>query len=561
MSNVIQLFPSASDEGIEVVFGEDDAQGSVWDPTQGPPRSASVEAAHAASRFKIWMERTRAEKLRWADHDVATLVGNEVIRHELNAGSSFVLTVPDQTAYMVEGLTKTVFLLNERNPKFLAYLWYRYRVNPKEGMARMIAGTLQSLAFKQGWRREPRRHTFYDHKTGILRLSRYNGTVWALDGGALQVEDNGRYVFFADDDRGRDINFDLQVAPHGELIPTLTDLNFAPETPGGMSIEDQKRALTIWIFCTAFPDLMPTKPILLLEGAHGGGKTTAVRRIQRVIHGHVKPTITSAKREDDFAVQLLRSPVCLLDNLDKYIAWMEDQIAAYATGGEWSKRKLYSDDMEVSIKPHAFIAVSSRNPSSFRRPDIADRCIVLRLERRTASAPADVMDQSIEGHIDRLYGEWLFWLNEITARLMRDRIVADVDDMTVNAPVASAHRMADFARMAYIVGDVLGWTKADVARVLDALQREREAFAGESDPLPDLLDRWLTSPSNNGRTVTADDLMAALNTIATAINRPLIRSSTSLAGRLKSPHIDALYEVRMTSRGSTKLFSIRRKEA
>ena len=155
-------------------------------------------------------------------------------------------------------------------------------------------------------------------------------------------------------------------------------------------------AFIVWIFALALPDMMPTKPILLLEGAMGSGKTAAVQLLQYALMGESRPMILQRNKEDDFGVLLLRSPIALFDNTDSYIDWVPDAICAYTTAGVWNKRRLYTDDESMVIKPHAFIAIASKNPASFRREDVADSCVILRLVRRSEFSSIKALVQKVK---------------------------------------------------------------------------------------------------------------------------------------------------------------------
>src|SRR4051812_32616438 len=123
-NNVIRLFPAAQEEPIHASFDDEQTQGAIYDPQAGPPRSRSLDQTYAASRYKIWSTRAQAEQAKWAEADVMTAVVNAIIKTELQAGSYFILTTPDRTPYMIEGLTKQVFQLSDHSPDLFAYFWY-----------------------------------------------------------------------------------------------------------------------------------------------------------------------------------------------------------------------------------------------------------------------------------------------------------------------------------------------------------------------------------------------------------------------------------------------------
>jgi hypothetical protein len=254
--------------------------------------------------------------------------------------------------------------------------------------------------------------------------------------------------------------------------------------------------------------------------------------------------VLQRNKEDDFGVILQKSPIALFDNTDSYIDWVPDAIAAYTTLGQWNKRKLFTDDENLIIKPHAFIAVTSRNPASFRREDVADRCIILHLERRqTFTDVADLRSQMLAER-PQLLGEYLYYLGKIIVELRANQ---------VRQP--EKYRMAGFAAFARVVGRVFGWPPEEVDRLMAALQGERDAFISEEDPLCDLLHKWIVykprnGPHNMGRTMTANQLHAELETFAQIASVTWQDTPRSLAQKMKSSQVERQFHIeRLTWQG------------
>ncbi len=463
---------------------------------------------------------------------------NYVLARETEDGSRFIVAEPEGETYFFSAHTRRAIRLSEGGrgaAQMFAYLHSRYGLPEQGPMTREVYDCLRLYAHQQGSRVPMRRFAVWSKERACAYVSRYDGSMWRLDGQSVEVIPNGdEDVFFLDDDGG--VHVDLEpgdLADHGELLPALTDLSFSTNSPGGITDEDQRRALIIWILSLVFPDLMPTKPILLIEGTQGSGKSSALQMLQLVLLGHKKPLILSRSREDDFGVMLLRSPIAYFDNVDSFIDWLPDAVCAYATTGMWTKRKLYTDGEEAQIRPHAFVAVASKNPASFRREDTADRCVVIRLERRAAFTAQADRESAATAARPRLLGEYLTIVNRMVDAIRRGAGTPAVD---------STYRMADFATMAHLAADALGWEDGAAAQTLKALQAERDAFASEGDPLVDLLAAWLghkvhRGPSNVGRQVTAIGLHTELESIAQMRGIEIYKVGV-LAQKLRSPHLE-----------------------
>ena len=489
-------------------------------------------------------------------------IWNFLLETEIEAGSTFLVSMPDATPYLSSGLTRETFAIprsGKGGDRFWAYLDRRYGLSENEGsdsIARYLLGRFRNYAMQHGARVEMRRFAAYRNidNSQAVYLSSYNGSMWRVDGQDVMPIANGEDdVFFVDDDGGRFV--EPIVGPNGVLVEKLIEpISFAKAGMGGISDELMRKAYTIWIFGLAFPDLMPTKPLLIMEGAPGAGKSACLQLLQHALLGKAKPIILSRNKEDDFGVILLRSPICVIDNLDAYVDWIPDAVCAYTTAGEWTKRRFYTDAEELTLKPHAFIAVASKNPTSFRREDVADRSVILRLERRERYTRFDALKEEIRELRPQLLGEYLYYVNRIVAEI-RAGVLRDQSD--------EGHRMADFASLARVVSRVFEWPEDTVEILLAALQSEQAAFFNEEDPLVELLHQWIgykprVGASNVGRLVDLYALHQELESIAQARGIKFYSAKT-LTQKLRAPHVEREFTIQMFAPGGSKSYRIWRK--
>lgn len=465
---------------------------------------------------------------------------------------SFILA-DDGRCFLLTGDTHQLYPVSAKSPDFCAHIWHKYGLLETEQVTRHIMTALGHYTRKLGRERQLRRFVYYCRRTQTLYVSRYNGTCWKIDGsGRWLVVPNGTGgALFIDDDGGSTVE-DPLIGNHGLLLPTLIEnLNYSP-SENGMDAFSQKLALGAWMFTVAFPDIMPSKPMLLVEGERGSGKTTAVRMIQKVIHGSIKTHAIGRNDERDFGVIVLRSPVCLLDNADSFVDWLQDTLCTYATGGEWTRRKLFTDSDQVVLRPQSFIAITSRNPISFKRDDVADRCIIIRMARRSDFTPEAVLMQMIDDKRHLLYGEWLWFLDDMVKRIRAGAL---------NNIPTSAYRMADFTAIAHVACAAMGATQNDIDNMLEGMEAERDALVAEGDPLLDLLDKWLEDRRNIGRGITAANLFKALSDMAKRGNRSFYKSPNTLAQKLRRDAVKKHFDVRQVGmQGNAKLYEFRRKK-
>lgn len=461
-----------------------------------------------------------------------SVIASMILEYESEDGSTF-FHLPDHTPY-ARLASGEVFSLARRSEGFLAHLEDVYGLNPNDPITKHVYETIRTMAMRNGLKVELRRFAKFDNKTRQLYVSQYNGSMWRLDGDTVETMANGSdSCYFADDDGGVGLESPAEIGENGVLFETLTNLSFATETASKMTAEVQQRILITWLFALAFPDLQPTKPILIVEGVPGSGKTASLQLIQLTLFGSKKPLILRRNQEDEFGVMLLRSPLALIDNLDSFIDWVPDAVCAYATSGQWVKRKLYTDDAETIVKPQAFIAVASKNPASFRRNDTAERSLVIRLARRSGFTQQGKLEASILALRPKLLGEYLFYLNRIV-EVIRSGILDEAHDERL--------RMADFAAFLRAVAVVFEWSSEEVDAVIDAIEAESSALIDENDPLVELLDAWLNyrtragSQPNVNRVVLLTALFSELKALA-GVGATFYENPKVLKEKLKSPHL------------------------
>lgn len=489
-------------------------------------------------------------------------VWNYILAKEILDGTQFLRVVDTGALYAVVGHTNQILALPRRGgDEWHSYFQTMYSLGEREDDARWVYDALRSYAIEHGQRVELRRFASYRSATQTAYISSYDGRMWKISGSAshesVSCGEDG--VFFADDDGGKHTPID--VGQHGILFDRLANPNFAPSGLSGITPEQQRKALIIWFLALGFPDLMPTKPLLMIEGVKGSGKSTLPMLMQLVLLGMKKPMMLKKSAEDDFAVILLRSPIALFDNTDSYIEWVPDAIASYCTGGVVDKRKLYTDDESIVLRPHAFIAVATRNPASFRRDDVAERCVILRLDRRTDFTATKLIEARLAADRPRLMGEYLWYVGRIIEELRASEAAGE--EFGIN----ETHRMADFAAFGRVVARVLGWEEGELSDVMSALQRERDAFINEGDPLVDLIETWLNyrikigthaGRANSGRWVSETELHTELSSIALARDLKWIESPRSLAQKLRSSHIEQGFHVESKVENGHKMFRFRR---
>ena len=272
-----------------------------------------------------------------------------------------------------------------------------------------IISGLQTEAYLRGHAVDVHRLAHYDAETKKLYISSFNGRVCRLDGKQIEQVSNGTDdVFFWDEPRWQP----YEVQHQSKLAPLLDRLIFASAnfaSDYGLSVSDQQWLLSVWCRSQFFCSLLPTKPLLLVCGEKGGGKTLSLRKWLKLLFGaEADVTALERNKQDGFVAAVCSAPVAVFDNVDEHISWLPDHLAQLATGVTFKRRKYYTTNEAVEFQPRCFVALTSRTPKFVEgRDDVLDRSLVLRTERRERFASEHTQLRQISENRDLLWTELL----------------------------------------------------------------------------------------------------------------------------------------------------------
>lgn len=314
----------------------------------------------------------------------------------------------------------------------------------------------------------------YNIQTNILYLRKNEDEIIKITSKDVSIVDNGtdNVIMYSNYD---EINIDV-----GNLIrdedmierEILDKMWFKNE--GDVSAVDSKQLLTYWIYSLFFVEIVTKRPILVVSGAAGSGKTTLIDVFGKLIFGDNFFVQGITKDERDFLVAATQSHLLAFDNIDEDMPeWFADKLAGITTGMGFRLRKLYQDistGAEV-VKPRCFVAITSRSPK-FNRDDIADRSVVILLDRK-----------------DNLYTENLF---NITRDSFWQSFVLTLQDILklletskdVEIPKSEA-RLIEF--VAFSLRLTKEKSRDDILELFSRLRQSQSDFASDDKPLVDAI--------------------------------------------------------------------------
>lgn len=432
----------------------------------------------------------------------------EAVLQDLKATGDFFRT-PEAFFYFEKGEAPRLLQIDGDSVALAALILGRYGINRAETREfdHIIKG-LENESYVNGREVEVRRLAHFDAESGLLYVSRFDGWVYRLDGSGMRKVPNGTDdVFFLDSPSWKPYELMREVGSEG-LFENLvfSSANFAD---GELNADEQRWIFSVWCCSQFFGSVHPTKPLLLICGEKGGGKTLSLRKWLKLLFGSdADVTALERGKADGFVAAVCSSAVAVFDNVDEHISWLPDHLAQLATGITFRRRQYYTTNQVVEFQPQCFVALTSRTPKFVEgRDDVLDRTLALRTQRREAFLPENDQLAEIARHRNQLWTELLWKLNRIVATLNESR----------GERVELSCRMADFASFAVKVARAEGHEETALC-ILDKMDSRRADMLLSEEPISVCLQKWLENPLNRGRVLPSGELFSELSEVAASLH-------------------------------------------
>lgn len=162
------------------------------------------------------------------------------------------------------------FLHDLESARWRAWFHRLTGVNPKDTSFAYLQAECETLAL-HGKKKAIYRVAYFDQAENVLYLSRFDGVVYRLDGKSIVEESNGEHVLFQDSPVWMPYRIDAtSTQPHFS--------SFASEFPHWQESDELcGLAFRTWILSTFFSEIIPARPVLVLLGEQGSGKSSSFR--------------------------------------------------------------------------------------------------------------------------------------------------------------------------------------------------------------------------------------------------------------------------------------------
>jgi hypothetical protein len=282
--------------------------------------------------------------------------------------------------------------------------------------------------------------------------------------------------------------------------------------------------IRLWIY--SLPTIPRSKPPICLAGDIGSGKTRLAKAIAEFFGIPFVAAKVEESKEDDFWPNVDAGGIYTVDNADTKCRWLADALANAATDGCSRRRKLYTDSEKVTLRPRAWICVTTANPTFASDAGLADRLQLVRMARRDDQ---ETSDSALTDEILANRDAGLSHLAETLRAALAD---------TAPTPAGLNRRHPDFAAFAVRIGRALG-REAEAVAALKHAEADKSAFCLENDNIGAALLAYLRTVESF--TGTANELAPHLVEIDPELSAIKPLSAKKLGKRLAAiwPHLQA----------------------
>jgi hypothetical protein len=221
----------------------------------------------------------------------------------------------------------------------------------------------------------------------------------------------------------------------------FADLNCPENNAQFLNAREAAFILEIFFYLIPFAGAMETRPILVVHGQKGSGKSSLLKRMGKAFFGPDWNISLIPRSRRDLETEFANIAFSCFDNVDRQLQKSQrDALAAITTGGGYRSRKLFTDSDQKSYSPRPLVSITSRDPAfTVEDDDIVDRAIIVKLETLAMVIPENELVSEVIKHRNEILTEMINAMPGIIAALQED------------APngMNRSFRMADFANFAF----------------------------------------------------------------------------------------------------------------
>lgn len=429
------------------------------------------------------------------------------------------------------------FWLNHDDHKLIligSYAWQRVMyntmgINVAESFGRQVAEGVEHGAHKAAKEVIVRKRSYWDKILRILYLNLGGPEIYVIDGDVLNL----KIIYNGDSDVLFRNSEDTMVLPNlleedNTVDPwklLVDDVNFR-ETD--ITVIQQRQMLKAWICAMFFPEALPTRPILMVLGASGSGKTTTARRILWLIEGTKEDVLGQVPdKPDALRASMAAHRMVVIDNIENTnVSWLPDTLNRAATGSQIELRELHTTNRMLKVVFNVFMCLTGTN-IPFSQEAVYTRLLPLELSHLDTYESEASVRSNIESNFVDFWRGMLFELNKVVAELRAHPEMS----------VPSQTRLADFHTFCDRIKRVDFLDEKELMQGISNLVDSQKENLKQYSPFIAILDGLIKArPEEMAKSMTTAEIFSRAQRHAATNKQPFIWSNAQGL----SSHLDML---------------------
>lgn len=364
-----------------------------------------------------------------------------------------------------------------------------FGINSSTGEFRYVVHGLQSYIKQLNNDTRVAVLSYYDVASNSLLLHPSWRDIHVIKSDSIQVIPNG----------ATDVLFDINAAnepfklSYNDLPRPWYDIVFEGcfDTITNVTRDEAMALSVVWFMSILFRNGVPTRPLLAVFGPPGSGKSTFLRIVYILLYGRMRK-LEQIQGSEEFDITGSTNALVVYDNADTWEKWLPDRLATSTSDTQVTVRKLYTNFEMAVLWRTAVVALTAHSPK-FIREDVADRLLLLNMNRRNAETGTAFVDESI------LWDRTFRLRNTVWAHIVND-VQTILSTPKPDPATTPQFRIKDFSTFGVWVSRALGFEPAFIDGLNKIKGGQRDIVLEEEYNLTSTIGRWLgTDPAPDYR--------------------------------------------------------------